>query len=88
MPALTTPDRRNFETLCRAHHNGDLCLSAATDARTGEPATLICACSRDAATGDYVLTPLARMFPANTDPYAAFIPPDPTSAPSKENDRC
>ena len=61
----------NFETLCKAVQNDDVCLSACTDKATGKDVAVVCAVMRDK--GDYILIPLAKLFTGN--PYEEVNPP-------------
>lgn len=63
---------QNFETLRRAFHNKDVCLAECTDAKTGARVIAVCAVERDRI-GDFILTPLAKMFDGN--PYEELLPP-------------
>lgn len=63
--------KANFQTLQRACRNGDLALLECTDKATGAPVIVVCAVGRDA--GEYVLSPVARMFDGN--PYDELNPP-------------
>jgi hypothetical protein len=63
--------KANFETLCRAIENGDVCLMECNDAVTGKPVMVVCAVQRD---GDsFEMMPLAKLFDGN--PYEELIPP-------------
>lgn len=62
----------NFETLKRAHDNGDLALMECTDNKTGEPVAVICCVQREE-NGDFLMVPIARMF--NGNPYGGLVPP-------------
>lgn len=62
----------NFETLKRAHDNGDLALVECADAKTGQYVAVICCVQREG-NGDFSVVPIARMFDGN--PYSGLVPP-------------
>ena len=68
---ITAGYATNFETLRRASFDGNLALMECTDAATGKPVITICAVGKD--NGEYVFTPLAKMFDGN--PYEELAPP-------------
>lgn len=67
----------NFETLCRAIRNGDVCLMECNDAVTGNPVMVVCAVQRyndpSLSEPQLQMMPLAKMFDGN--PYEELIPP-------------
>ena len=63
--------KNNFKTLQEAFGNGDVALMECTDRESGEAVSVICAVHREE--GEFVLTPLAKMF--NGNPYAELLPP-------------
>jgi len=63
--------KTNYETLLRAAKAGDLALVECTSIETGEPVFVIC--SVHVSDGEYVMTPLAKMFDGN--PYEEVAPP-------------
>lgn len=71
--ALTAGQRANYKTICRAAQAGDLALMDCRDRATGRPVAVLVAVHLEA--GEYVLTPLARLFDGN--PYDELDPPDP-----------
>jgi len=61
----------NFQTLCKAVENDDVCLMACVDKATGKDVAVICAVSEE---GNLkIMIPLAKMFDGN--PYDELIPP-------------
>lgn len=64
--------KHNFSVLQRACHNDDLALMECTDKETGKKVVVICAVHMD--NGEYVFTPLAKMFDGN--PYEELNPPE------------
>ena len=62
----------NFDTLCQAVRNEDVCLAACIDKATGKDVSVVCAVMREA-NGDYILIPLAKLFDGN--PYEEIDPP-------------
>lgn len=64
--------KTNFDTLCGAIKNEDVCIAACTDKATGKEVAVICAVMRKVG-GDYVLIPMAKMFDGN--PYEEVNPP-------------
>lgn len=71
--AIPKGHKANFETLQRACENGDLALMECVDKNTGAPVITICAVSCEGEEGEFVFTPLARMFDGN--PYEQLVPP-------------
>lgn len=65
--------KSNFGTLLKAADRGDLALVECTDAKTGQPVITVCAVHMQA--GEFVMTPLAKMFDGN--PYEELNPPAP-----------
>lgn len=63
--------RTNFKTMMRAADDGNLALMECNDAKTGEPVFTVCMVGR-AGNGDYVFTPVAKMFDGN--PYEELTP--------------
>ena len=76
--AIPDAHRANFDTLLRAAHAGDLALLECTDAATGAPRYVICAVGREGT--DYRMTPFGHL--ADDDPYALYLPPDPSAPPA------
>lgn len=70
--ALKETDKENFETLERAHKNGDLCVVECEDIKTGEYVAVICAI-QEANDDNVNMIPLARMF--SGDPTKEVKPP-------------
>jgi len=69
--AIAIGYKENFETLCCAVKNGDVCIVECTDKITHQLVNVICAVSADGT--DVVLAPLAKMFDGN--PYEELDPP-------------
>lgn len=63
--------KANFETLLKAARNSDLALVECKDVVTGKPVITICAIGFD--NGEYVMSPLAKMFDGS--PYEELVPP-------------
>ena len=70
--ALATGHRGNLRTIVRAARNDDLAVLECQDRVTREPVPVLVAVHRDD-DGQYVFTPLARMFSGN--PYAELLGP-------------
>lgn len=68
--AIAKGHKANFKTLQLACKNGDLALMECTDITTGEPVITICVVNLDY--GEYVFTPVAKMFDGN--PYDEVNP--------------
>lgn len=70
--AISKGDAANFETIKKAHENGDLALMSAIRKSDGKRVSLVCAMGRDNL-GNYYPSPLAVMIEGN--PYEDFIDP-------------
>lgn len=70
--AIQNGYKANFETLKRAAHDGDLALMECADKVTGKTVVVICAVGRGRVAGEYVFSPLAKMFDGN--PYDELNP--------------
>ena len=68
---LRPGDKSNFETLKRAHENGDLCLVSAVRKSDDAPVALVCAMGFDGE--HYFPAPLAVMIEG--DPFDDFEDP-------------
>lgn len=66
--------KANFEILKRACKNGDLALMECQDKATQKTVIAICAVGKEK--GEYVFSPVAKMFDGN--PYEELNPPTPT----------
>ena len=64
--------KTNLDTIIRAADNGDLAVLECMDRLSHQPVSVLVAVHQDAA-GQYVITPLARMFTGN--PYAELLGP-------------
>jgi hypothetical protein len=62
----------NLETIIKAAKNGDLALVECTDKVTGN--TVIAVCAISYVDGEYIISPLAKMFDGN--PYEELNPPE------------
>jgi len=71
--ALAKGHRKNLDTILRAADARDLAVLECRDRTTHEPVPVLVAVHQDA-TGQYIITPLARMFTGN--PYAELLGPD------------
>ncbi|GGB11635.1 hypothetical protein GCM10011491_44410 [Brucella endophytica] len=71
--AIPEHARRNFNTLLRAAHDGNLALMECLDAVTGQARYVLCAVGHDGT--DYMFTRFGHLAPGN--PYEAYLPPDP-----------
>lgn len=68
---LTAIQKINFETLCEAVNNGDVCLVKGRRRSDGSPVALVCAVSQDE-TGEVLLTPFAELVSGN--PFDDYTP--------------
>lgn len=66
--------RSNFNTMLKAADNGDLALMECEDKATKKKVFVVCMVGRE--NGEYVFTPVAKMFDGN--PYEEVNPPDPS----------
>lgn len=73
---LLPGDRVNYDTLRRACDAGDLALLECVDRGSGEYVAVLAAVAYNPDSGEYCLTPLARMFKGN--PYDEVLPPGDT----------
>ena len=71
-PKLPKGHRANFETLKKAHRNGDLALVSATRKADGAPVALVCAIEI-LENGDFRPIPLAEM--VNDNPFELYNDP-------------
>ncbi len=72
-PPIPATVSRNCKTLLRAAQYGNLALMSCLDAKTKEPAYVLCAVNQDG--GEYVMVPFARMAGVDGSPFDEFIPP-------------
>ena len=69
--AISESYKANFNTLQRAMQDGNVAIMECVDAKTGQPVIAICAVGRE--NGEYVFSPLAKMFDSN--PFDELVPP-------------
>jgi hypothetical protein len=65
--------RTNFHTMLKAAGNGDLALMECQDNASKKKVYVVCMVGRE--NGQYIFTPVAKMFDGN--PYEEVNPPDP-----------
>lgn len=63
--------KANFDTLCDAVKDDNICLLECKDSETGKPVYTICAVNY---TDGFSLVPVASLFDGN--PYEQLIPPE------------
>lgn len=78
--AIPEGDRANFNTLCKAYDNGDLCLVSTTRKSDGKRVSLVTAMGYDADSKEFLPCPVAVMIEGN--PYELFD--DPTEEPDND----
>ncbi len=74
---LAIGHQTNLDTIIRAANNRDLAVVECQDKFTREPVPVLAAIYQDAS-GEYVITPLARLFTGN--PYAELLGPGEAAA--------
>lgn len=72
--SLSHTDTTNFETLCRAIHNGHAALMECQLVATGKPVSVVCLIN-DQTDGSQTLIPCAQLYQEN--PYTLVNPPHP-----------
>jgi len=63
--------KNNFQTLCDARDNRDLCIMECTSKATGEIVIVVCA-AYEGDDGQINMVPLAKLF--DSDPYEEVLP--------------
>lgn len=71
MAAIDDSSRKNFETLNRAWHDGNVALVQCRRRSDGATVSMICAVGY--VDGEYVITPFAEM--VNGNPFELYDPP-------------